>query len=161
MTTDPSVSTAPPGLLHNMSSRPRTEVTLRVEPIDARLGSFSLDGMGRQLSRIVQGRTRATQRDRLATFVCRNDDVAGLAERLDRAWALLALRGAVLLYPSVSGVHADGATHCRDPFLVLNVLARARGNLLLSDAPLVLERRALDRRVVTDDPRLTSLVGSE
>jgi hypothetical protein len=157
MTADSSVSTAPPGLLHNMSSRPRTEVMLRVDPIDARLGSFSLDDMGRKLSRIVQGRTRATQRDTLAAFVCRSD-VAGLAERLDQAWARLALRGAVLLYASVSGLHSRGATACRDPLLVLNVLARARGDLLLPDAPLVLQRRALDRRVLTDDPRLTSHV---
>jgi hypothetical protein len=158
MTGDASISTAPPGLLHNMSSRPRTQVQVHVEPIDTRLGSFSLDDLGRQLSRIVQGRTRATQRDRLATFVCRNDVVASLAERLDHAWALLALRGAVLLYPGASGVSTDRVTRCRDPFLVLNVLARARGNLLLPDAPLVLEPRALDRSVLTDDPRLTSPV---
>lgn len=160
MTGDASVSTAPPGLLHNMSSRPRTQVQVHVEPIDTRLGSFSLDDLGRQLSRIVRGRTRTTQRDKLATFVCRHD-VAGLAERLDQAWALLALRGAVLLYPGASGVSADRVTRCRDPFLVLNVLARARGNLLLPDAPLVLEPRALDRRVLTDDPRLTSHVHQE
>ena len=44
---------------------------------------------------------------------------------------------------------------------LLNVLARARGNVLLPDAPLVLQPRSLDRRVYTDDPRLTSLVYEE
>ena len=130
---------------------------LRVDPIDARLASFSLDGMGRKLSRIVKGRTRAPQRAALAAFVCRSD-VTGLAERLDKAWVRLALRGAVLLYAGVSGEHSGGVRACRDPLLVLNVLARARGDLLLSDAPLVLQPRALDRRVLTDDPRLTSRV---
>ena len=157
MTADPARSTARPGLLHNMSSRPRTPVMIRVDPIDTRLASFSLDDMAPALSRIVQRRTRATQRQTLATFVCRNG-AARLAERLNHEWALLALRGAVLLYAGVSDPRSVAVTPCRDPLLVLNVLARARGDLLLPDAPLVLQSRALDRRVVTDDPRLTSHV---
>jgi hypothetical protein len=157
MTADPARSTARPGLLHNMSGRPRTNVVIRVDPIDTRLASFSLDDMGPALSRIIRRRTRATQRQTLATFVCANG-AASLTERLNHAWALLALRGAVLLYVGVSGPHSVAATPCRDPLLVLNVLARARGDLLLPDAPLVLQPRALDRRVVTDDPRLTSHV---
>ena len=157
MTADPSLSNARRGLLHNMSSRPRTPVTIRVDPIDTRLASFSLDNMGPALNRILKGRTRATQRPTLSQFVCRSD-VAHLAERLDQAWTLLALRGAVLLYAGVSGPRSVAVTPCRDPLLVLNVLARARGDLLLPDAPLVLQPRALDRHVVTDDPRLTSRV---
>jgi hypothetical protein len=160
MTGDASRPTAPPGLLHNMSSRPRTEVQLRVEPIDSKLGTFCLDDLGSELNRIVQGRTRATRPDTLAAFVCRAD-VARLSAQLDHAWALLALRGAVLLYTSAPAASSRATTRSRDPLLVLNVLARARGNLLLPDAPLVLQPRALDRRVATDDPRLTSLVGSE
>ena len=159
MTADSLPSAAPPGLLH-MGGKPRTQVVVRIRPIDPGLGSFSLDDMGPELSRIVRGRTRARRRDTLAAFVCRGD-VASLTERLDRAWALLALRGAILLYAGLPGRRSDGATPCRDPLLVLNVLARARGDLLLPDAPLVLQPRALDRRVATDDPRLTSLVGSE
>ena len=156
MTADPARATARPGLLH-MNGRPRTSVVIRVDPIDTRLASFSLDDMGPELSRIVQRRTRATQRLTLATFVCGNG-AASLTERLNHAWALLALRGAVLLYAGVSGPRSVAVTPCRDPLLVLNVLARARGDLLLPDAPLVLQPRALDRRVVTDDPRLTSHV---
>jgi hypothetical protein len=155
MTADSPLPDVPPGLLHMGGGKPRTQVVVRIRPIDPGLGSFSLDDMGPELSRIGQGRTRARRRETLAAFVCRGD-VAGLAKRLDQAWALLALRGAVLLYASGSGSFRVPA--CRDPLLVLNVLARARGDLLLPDAPLVLQPRALNRRVVTDDPRLTSHV---
>ena len=125
MTADSSPSAAQPGLLHNMSSKPRTQVAIRIDPIDAGLGSFSLDDLGPQLSRLGQGRTRATRRETLAAFVCRGD-VARLTERLDQAWALLALRGAILLYPGGSGCRSPRAPACRDPLVVLNVLARAR-----------------------------------
>jgi len=146
------------GVLHNMSSRPRTPVKIRVDPIDRPLASFSLDNMGSELTGIVRGRTRATQRKSLAQFVCQGD-VPSLAERLDAAWEPLALRGAVLLYAGISTPCL--IVRCRDPLLVLNVLARARGNVLLPDAPLVLQPRSLDRCVVTDDPRLTALVSEE
>ena len=157
MTVDTAFPASPPTLLHNMSSRPRTPVTIRIDPIDARLASFSLDGMASALSRLVHRRTRATQLPTLAAFVCQGD-VAGLAEQLDQAWARLGLRGAVLLYAGAAPPRFAPVPLCRDPLLVLNVLARARGNVLLPDAPLVLQPRALDRRVLTDDPRLTSRV---
>jgi hypothetical protein len=147
-----------PGLLHNMSSRPRTPVKIRVDPIDRPLASFSLDNMGPELTRIVGRRTRATQRQTLAQFVGQADEPR-LTERLDTAWAPLALRGAMLLYAGIST--PCSIVRCRDPLLVLNVLARARGNVLLPDAPLVLQPRSLDRCVVTDDPRLTALVSEE
>jgi hypothetical protein len=157
MTIDAAFPTPPPSLLHNMSTRPRTPVTIQIDPIDSRLASFSLDGMAPELSRLVHRRTRATQLPTLSTFVC-SGDVAGLVEMLNAAWARLAFRGAVLLYAGVAPSRYVRAARCRDPLLVLNVLARARGNVLLPDAPLVLRPRALDRRVVTDDPRLTSHV---
>jgi hypothetical protein len=142
-----------------MSSRPRTPVEIRVNPIDTRLAVFSLANLAPELSRLRQGRTRATQRQTLATFVCRGD-LTSLAERLDRAWAPRALRGAALLYAGIASPHLRGRA-CRDALLVLNVLARARGNVLLPDAPLVLQAGALNRHVVTDDPRLTALVYRE
>ena len=150
-----------PGLLHNMSSKPRTSVQLNVEPIDTRVASFALDGLASELSRALKRRTRASQRPLLASFVL-NSDLPSLTERLDGEWGGLALRGAVLLYAAVGVPRAvTGTKPCRDPLLVLNVLARARGNVLLPDAPLVLQPRSLDRRVYTDDPRLTSLVYEE
>ena len=111
-----------------MRGRPRTNVVICVDPIDTRLASFSLDDMGPALSRIVQRRTRATQRQTLATFVCANS-AAHLTEQLNHAWALLALRGAVLLYAGVPGPRSVAVTPCHDPLLVLNVLARARGTV--------------------------------
>ena len=138
-----------------MRSRPRTPVEICVWPLDTRLALFSLDNLGPELSRLGQGRTRATQRQTLATFACRGDTTS-LADRLDRAWAPLDLRGAALLYAGTTSPLFAKA--CGDALLVLNVLARARGNVLLPDAPLVLQAGALNRYVMTDDPRLTALV---
>ena len=42
--------------------------------------------------------------------------------------------------------------------LVLNVLARARTQVLLANAPLVFSQQYLNRSLVTDDPRLVKLV---
>ena len=42
--------------------------------------------------------------------------------------------------------------------LVLNILARARTQLLLADAPLVFSQQYLNRSIVADDPRLVKLV---
>lgn len=44
-----------------------------------------------------------------------------------------------------------------DPALVLNVLARARSQVLLITAPLVFSQQYLNRLLVTDDPRLVAL----
>ena len=93
-------------------------------------------------------------------FACQGD-VEALATTLDRAWAARALRGAVLLYEGLPAARAAGATQCRDPLAVLNVLARARGNVLLPDAPLVLHPTTLDRQLMTDDPRLTAMLTKE
>ena len=41
--------------------------------------------------------------------------------------------------------------------LVMNVLGRARSQLLLANAPLLLHRQYLERTLVTDDPRLVRL----
>jgi hypothetical protein len=157
VTADPQRTTP---VLHNMSSRPRTMVDVRVAPVDGRLVSFALDHMASQLNRFVGGRTRATVRSTLATYAC-SGDLAALAARLDHVWAARRLRGAVLFYEGPLPGPDLRPTPCLDPLVVLNVLARARGNLLLPDAPLVLQPRALDRSLVTDDPRLTSLLSSE
>ena len=100
---------------------------------------------------------------------------AALAPELEREWLRYGLSGAVLLYPRRdelppeeelhrvrSGVEVQGYSElplvqATDPLLVLNVLARARGGLLLPGFSLVLEREFLRRRLVTDDPRLVTL----
>lgn len=44
-----------------------------------------------------------------------------------------------------------------DPGLALNVLARARSQLLLANAPLIFDGRYLLRQLISDDPRLVAL----
>lgn len=45
-----------------------------------------------------------------------------------------------------------------DMCLVLNVLARTRGNILVRNTPLALESTFMEREYVTDDPRIVALV---
>ncbi len=52
---------------------------------------------------------------------------------------------------------AVGLYRAVDLLLVLNVLARARSQLLITRAPLALDGRYLNRSIVTDDPRLVAL----
>ncbi len=44
-----------------------------------------------------------------------------------------------------------------DPALTLNVLARARSQVLLAEAPVVFGQEYLKRQIITDDPRLVAI----
>ena len=128
-----------PGLLHNMSARPRTEVKFEVRPVDpGGVARFRLpDGVN-----LTEATTEGT-------------DAA-----LDAAWIGYGLTGAALVFPW-SARHAviyDHAFTATDRTLVLNVLARARATVLLGAAPAVLDSEYLRRDLASDDPRLVALV---
>jgi hypothetical protein len=88
---------------------------------------------------------------------------------LDQAWGNYGFRGAALLYiwrdelrhavnnRLVSLKRPTIYLHVTDPALILNILGRSRAALLLTDAPLALERIFLSRVLATDDPRLIAL----
>jgi hypothetical protein len=81
---------------------------------------------------------------------------------LDERWQALDLTGPVLLYDygdlqnRYAGARAPRTERALDPLLVINVLARARGRLLLPHTPLALEPGYLKRDLATDDPRIVA-----
>ena len=127
-------------LLHNMSTRPSTPVTWRLRPLSASVAWFEI-GVLPQVHL---------------------DDPA-LAMDLETSWEGYALRGAVDLFPwSDTLLREDHgyreALRSSDPSLVLNVLGRARSQLLLATTPLALEPGLLNQRLATDDERIVGLV---
>lgn len=149
------------GLLHNMSSRPSTQVAWRVAPLGEAVVRFDLDGLAAGVARLAGIRRR--RHDGASAFAVAGSD--RLAPELDAQWAALGLRGAALVYAPPPYTVGTGSVACptgptgkrlraTDPALVLNVLARTRANLLLPATPLMLEPSALDRAICSDDPRL-------
>ncbi|MCZ7535035.1 MAG: hypothetical protein M5T61_03180 [Acidimicrobiia bacterium] len=154
MSAHAAASESAPPALHNMSGRPRTEVTVSTPSVDDVVVSFSLDGMGSKIGRLQQRRWTTVERRRVAELVLRLDG-AKLTAQLDEAWEAMALDGAALLW---SGGQERDCPSCAEPLLALNVLSRSRDNLLLAESDPVLAKATLARRLFTDDPRLTSLV---
>jgi hypothetical protein len=128
-----------PGLLHNMSARPRSEVAFEIRPVD----------------------TAGVARFRLPESVTIAAATAEHPEpELDAAWAAYGLTGAALVFPwsARHPVVYERALSATDRVLVLNVLARARAAVLLGGAPAVLDPEYLGRDLACDDPRLVALV---
>lgn len=115
------------------------------------------------------------------------DDVTALKNLLDVAWGKYAFKGAAIVYPLenenlVKQLGAPSFMPKKDLFddddsekkdeppkpairvvraidmmLVLNVLARARTQVLLATSPIMFNQHYLNRALVTDDPRLVTL----
>jgi hypothetical protein len=115
------------------------------------------------------------------------EDVQEIAARLDAAWEEYNLGGAILLYrwtkdmryvlsgqipPDQDELDDEEAQpsyyeddkrkpptilRAMDMLLVMNVLARARSNILLSASPLALEGEYLRQSYIADDSRLVAL----
>jgi hypothetical protein len=141
------------GWLANMSAKPRTPVIVHVEALRAWWLSFDLEGLGSAVARLVGSTSRATTRTNVAALVTRGDSRA-VTDVLDAAWAALGLRGAILLHHQPP--QGFDPMQVDDPLLVLNVLGRARSNVVCARSPVVMEPRAFDRVVWCDDPRLVA-----
>ncbi len=95
---------------------------------------------------------------------------SALRVQLDQFWGDFKIVGAVHVYDwreevKQAATNRLNATKQRpnfiraaDPMLIMNVLARARSYLLIHGAALALDRPFLERIVMTDDPRLLSVV---
>lgn len=113
-------------------------------------------------------------------------DVDVLRSLMDEAWCRYGLKGAMIVYqldnehllkqlnapsmmPKKSVFDDDDETNDEPPkpavkiwraidmMLVLNVLARARMQILLATSPVVFSQHYLNRSIVSDDPRLVAL----
>ena len=129
-----------PGLLHNMSMRPNTEVSWSTGAVEGPFVVFALGKEARAAlrSRVRTGRGRAT-----------------LRAELDASWQACELRGAALLCDAISSESKWFAAE--DSALVTNVLGRARWGLLLPEMPVELGSAFVARALWTDDPRLVTL----
>ncbi|PJF29175.1 MAG: hypothetical protein CUN52_09710 [Phototrophicales bacterium] len=115
------------------------------------------------------------------------DDVTALKNLLDVAWGKYAFKGAAMVYllenenlvkqlgapsfmPKKDLFDDDDSEKKDEPpkpaikvvraidmMLVLNVLARARTQVLLATSPIMFNQHYLNRALVTDDPRLVAL----
>lgn len=133
----------------------------RIRPVGGKLVRFSLADVVPWVRRLPAPGAGSTSRelDDLAERVRAAHRAAHeIATALEEAWDRLGLCGAVLVY---AGDKESGlcASPVRDPLVVVNVLARTRGNLLLPKTPLELDAERLARVLVTDDPRFVALSG--
>lgn len=163
----------PPNPFGSLGSRFGTsKLNFNITPVMDTLVRFELNDLGEPLYRFLKCRRRKDQSDidaALEVLEQESEHAAEIAQRLDAAWQGYHLHGAVLLYVWRDDVRqcvtAEAAAEksplalirACDPMLVLNVLARARSNLLMQGVPVALERAFLERVFVTDDPRITAL----
>lgn len=141
-------------------------------PVSGTIVRFSLEGLGGSLQRLTGDKTPITggSYDGLLQSIEKNrESMKAIIASLNNAWQDYMLKGAMLVYPweeerkQVILAHAR-ANNTRalclraiDPLLVLNVLARARANLLQPRAPLALETSYLTCALISDDARLIKL----
>ena len=136
-----------PHLLHNMSMPPRTSIRWEIRPIESSIVRFNLVCIESSGSLLWPG---------LSRFI---------VQKLERAWKGYGLKGAALIYPfrnpteseSQGAVPGPALYRATDARLVLNVLARTRGQVLMAGATLRLEKPFLERDLATDDPRIVAL----
>ena len=91
-----------------------------------------------------------------------------IVQELERAWKGYGLKGAALIYPFRKATESESQTEVPGPALyratdarlILNVLARTRGQVLIAGATLRLEEPFLERHLATDDPRIVALARS-
>ncbi len=178
----PTPPSRPSGLLSRVGSR----LDWRILPVTEVIVHFTLDGLGDPFHRILGKRLMVDfgKRDAIVkVFEAGGADVDEIVSRLEIAWQEYVFSGALMLYPwnvnlpqvmagrlppgqdddedtRYSEDNRQPPTLLRsvDPLLVLNVLGRARANILLPETPLVLEKSYLNLSLMADDPRLIALV---
>jgi hypothetical protein len=149
-----------------------SRTTWEILPVSGLIVRFSLDGLGGSLQRIIGDKAPANMGsyDSLLHSIEKNrESMKALTSNLNAAWESFELKGAMLIYPwederkqvILSQAHTSGTRalclRAIDPLLVLNVLARARTNLLQPRAPLALEASYIERSLFADDSRLIKL----
>lgn len=155
----------------------------RIVPVSGAVVRFDLDGLGDPFYRLLGHPLHTEYADYEAAIKAIENGgpaVNELENVLESAWHEYDLHGAVLLYPwrndlpqvmvgQVPQGDQDDEEYedekppvpvflrALDLRLVLNVLARTRSSILLSRAPLGLEKQYLGQSLFTEDPRLITL----
>jgi hypothetical protein len=126
------------GLLHNMSARPRTEISRWVPVVQEGWVLFDLTEYG-------QNRTGPWEEPGPLSV----DD----RTRLDARWREVGLTGATLIIRCRTQPFVDPVI-CLDDDLIANVLLRSRGDLLIHSMPLLDDRGLSSNAVLVPEPRL-------
>lgn len=149
-----------------------SNVTCEIVSVGGIIVRFDLHDLGEPLCELLGIAPDQNDQESVIQIIEHNDDLrTELASKLDVAWEGYDLCGAMLVYPWQEGLRQAVAarlldappgaapTYLRalDPLLVLNVLARARSQILLAASPPDLERPFLERSLAADDPRLVAL----
>jgi len=168
----PSAPPPPGGLLSRLGAR----ATLDYVAMHDTLIMFDLDDAAGAIFDLLQ--IEPTKADEQTTATRPGVTLINMMEKnrslpeslkptLNEYWHGVSLVGAVHVYDwreevkeaAVRRLNAIKAPpdylRATDPFLIVNVLARSRTNLLIPGAALALDRPFLQRIVITDDPRLT------
>jgi hypothetical protein len=149
-----------------------SNVSCDIAPLGSAIVRFDLNGLGAPLRRLLGIKGDSEEREAVIQIIESDEQLKiELATKLDAAWQDYNLCGAMLVYPWQEGLRQAVATRMMDampggvpvylraldPILVLNVLARARSQILLATSPPDLERPFLERALAADDPRLVAL----
>ncbi len=152
-----------------------SNVTCDIAPLGSAIVRFDLNGLGAPLRRLLGIKGEGADREAVIQTIEGDENLKNeLTAKLDAAWRDYDLCGAMLVYPWQESLRqavatrimdvAPGSTlvylRALDPILVLNVLARARSQILLATSPPDLERPFLERDLAADDPRLIDLACS-
>lgn len=149
-----------------------SSVSCDIAPLAGTLVRFDLKGLGASLCRLLGIKGSDEEHEAAIQMIEADENLrASLAEKLDAAWQTYDLHGAILVYPWHEGLRQAVATRmvdafpgsapaylrALDPILVLNILARARSQVLLANSPPDLERPFLERALAADDPRIIEI----
>ena len=126
------------GLLHNMSARPRTEISRVVPVVQEGWVLFDLTEYGRNRTGPWEEPGPLSADDRM---------------RLDARWREVGLTGATLVIRSRIQPFVEPIV-CLDDDLIANVLLRSRGDLLIHSMPLLDDRGTSSNAVLVPEPRL-------
>jgi hypothetical protein len=162
-------------------------VNWRLMPTQPRLIRFDLAGLGDPFYRLTGRSLNLDMSDvkqSIKRFEAGGTEIETIAATLNVHWSEYKLRGAVALYrwhpdlrftllgQIITDNDDEGAPpehydddkrkppivlRALDLWFVLNVLGRARANILLPNAPLALEGQYLSQSLYTDDPRLIAI----
>ena len=147
------------------------QTTFQILSLTDTIVEFTLNGMGGAVARLLDDPNADDSIESIIEAARTDPDLRQrITERLNAEWAATPFTGAILVYdwaddlPQALAAQAEitgqkpRLLRAVDPLLTLNILGRARANILQHGTPLALERAYLNRTLISDDQRLSQLV---
>lgn len=146
-------------------------VNIQIMSLNDIVVGFTLSGLGGAVARLLDEPLADDSIEAIVDAARTDSDLRQrISARLDAEWATMPFTGAILVadwtdhLPDALALQAEKTgskprlLRAVDPLLTLNILGRARANILQHATPLALERAYLNRTLVTDDRRIAQLV---